>query len=232
MKKSMCISAVLAWSLMVQANLHADPKETVVAAAKKLADAGGYTWVNKRDGSRFFQGQVKGQVRKDGAVLVENPGMQGDTYLMAISGEHRAAETQDGWQSLAEMQNAEGFGRFFARMVEQFKTPSEEIADLVQHVEAFTGEGDSVEGKLKTDGVEAMLSFGGRGGQGPEISNPSGHLKVSLKDGSLTGYVLTLKGSMSFNGNDFELDRISNVTISEVGSTEFEIPEAAQAKLK
>ena len=62
---------------MVQANLHADPKETVVAAAKKLADAGGYTWVNKRDGSRFFQGQVKGQVRKDGAVLVENPGMQG-----------------------------------------------------------------------------------------------------------------------------------------------------------
>ena len=96
----------------------------------------------------------------------------------------------------------------------------------------FSGEGDSFEGKLRADGVEAMLASGGQYGQDPEISNPSGHLKVSFQDGRLTGYVLTLKGSMSFNGNDFELDRISKVRTSEVGTTEFEIYKAAQAKLK
>ena len=211
-------------------NLFADPEKAVADATKKLSEAGGYSWSTAREGSPFFQGEVKGKVRKDGASLVTNPGREGSTYQTAFSGGKAAAQTQNGWQSADELEDAEGFGRFLAFGLRSFKTPAAEVDHVVKFATSLEGEGETYSSELSEDGVKELLSFGGGGG--PEVSGPKGSIKIAVKDGQLAGYELSLSGSMSFNGNDFDLDRTSKVTISAVGASEFEFPKAAQAKLQ
>ncbi|HIG30580.1 MAG TPA: hypothetical protein EYQ50_23395 [Verrucomicrobiales bacterium] len=79
-----------------------------------------------------------------------------------------------------------------------------------------------------------MLSFprrGGGGGGGPEVSNPQGSVKFWIKEGVLTKYQYSVQGSISFNGNDRDVDRTTTVEISNIGSTQIEIPTAAKNKL-
>jgi hypothetical protein len=75
--------------------------------------------------------------------------------------------------------------------------------------------------------------FGGRGGgNGPEISGASGSLKVWVKDGLVSKYELKIKGTVSFNGNDRDVDRTTAVEIKDIGSTKVEVPEEARKKLE
>ncbi len=220
-----CIAVIFASS-----NLFADPLKCVGDATKKLSEAGGYSWSTAREGNPFFQGEVRGKVRKDGAVLVTNPGREGSTYQTAFSGEKAAAQTEDGWQTADELENAEGFGRFLAFGLRSFKAPAAEVDHVVKYAKSLKGEGELYSSELTEEGAKALLSFGGAGG--PEVSGPKGSIKITVKEGQLASYELSLSGSMSFNGNDFDLNRTSKVTISGVGESEFEFPEAAKAKLQ
>jgi hypothetical protein len=75
--------------------------------------------------------------------------------------------------------------------------------------------------------------FGGRGGgTGPEISGAKGSVKFWVKDGVLSKYQLNLKGSISFNGNDRDIDRTTTVEIKDIGSTKIELPDEAKKKLE
>ena len=56
-------------------------------------------------------------------------------------------------------------------------------------------------------------------------------MKFWLKDGLLTKYEFNVKGTMSFNGNEFDNDRTTTVEIKNVGSTKVEVPEEAKKKL-
>jgi len=40
-----------------------------------------------------------------------------------------------------------------------------------------------------------------------------------------------LQGSVSFNGNDFDVDRTTTVEIKDVGSTKVTVPDAAAKKM-
>src|SRR5258708_28216269 len=51
--------------------------------------------------------------------------------------------------------------------------------------------------------------------QRPEITNPKGDVKFTVKDGTLAGYELHVTGSVSFNGNSRDVDRTTTVTISD-----------------
>jgi hypothetical protein len=211
-------------------NLSADDAvEAVLSAANKLKESENYTWKAEREGSRFWRGTVEGQIKKDGTALVSMPGRDG-SFQTAFLLKKSAAETQDGWRSAEELENAEGFGRFLVFILRGFKPPAAELEQLVKHSVEPKLESGKFESKLKEDGVKELLSFGD--GNGPTVKNPAGSLKISLKDGIIESYELSLQGSMSFNGNDFDLNRVTKVEILKIGETEFELPAKAMEKLK
>lgn len=75
--------------------------------------------------------------------------------------------------------------------------------------------------------------MGGRdGGNGPEISGAEGSAKFWVKDGTVAKYSFTVQGTMSFNGNDREINRTTTVEIKDVGTTKVEGPEEAKKKLQ
>lgn len=213
--------------------VNAAPQDEVAAAAKKLADAGGYTWKSTQDSGFGGPRTTQGKIDKDGVAVILFPGRDSDT-MAVIKGDKAAMETQDGWQSKAELANGDqqGFSRFYARRLENYEFPPAEVESLLKQVESVTMADGVYSGKLTKEGAEARLSFRGRrGGNGPEISNASGSVKFWIKDGMITKYEYTVSGSMSFNGNDRDIDRTTTVEISNVGSTEVEVPEAAKEKL-
>ena len=85
----------------------------------------------------------------------------------------------------------------------------------------------------RREGAKSQLMFRGRGGgNGPEISGAKGSVKVWVKDGLIAKYEIMVKGTVSFNGNDRDIDRTTTVEIKDIGSTKVEVPEEAKKKLE
>jgi len=220
------LSALVLSLFLTPGTLLSSPQDDILAAAKKLGDAGGYSWKANREGSRFWRGVVEGKVRKDGAVLVTNPGREDTTYQTAFQGEKSAAQTQDGWQSLSELENEEGFGRFLAFGLRRFQSPAAEIATWTTNAASLELADGVYTGTLKPESAQTMLRFGQT-----EVRNPAGSFKVWIKDGLVSKYELNLKGNMTFNDNEVNIDRATKIEISNIGKTTFEFPAGAQKKL-
>jgi hypothetical protein len=211
----------------------ADAKEEVTAAAKKLAEQPNYSWVTEvkvPEGSPFKPGPTNGKADKDGTVYVTM--MMRDNLTEAVlKGEKGAITNQDGdWESLAELENAEGPGRFRAMMLKNLKVPAKQAAELADAAKELKKEGDAYVGEMTPEGAKQFLRFG-RGGNGPEVKNSSGSVKFWVKDGLLSKYEFKVKGTVSFNGEDREMDRSTTTEITKVGETKLVIPEAAKKKL-
>jgi len=113
------------------------------------------------------------------------------------------------------------------------KAPAAQAEDLAGKVKELKKDGEAYVGELTEDGAKAQLSFGGRaGGNGPEISGAKGSVKFWIKDGVLAKYELKVKGTMSFNGNDRDIDRTTTVEIKDIGSTKIEVSDEAKKKLE
>jgi hypothetical protein len=202
---------LLAGLMLSVAVYAAEPKEEVTAAAKKLGEAANYTWkttVVVPEGG-FGGGTTDGKADKDGTVVLTQ--MRRDNLTeTVIKGEKAAMTNRDGdWQSLAEVESAtEGFGRFRAGMVKNFKAPAAQAAELAAATKELKKEGDAYVGELTPDGAKKLV-----------------------KDGVLTKYEFKVKGSMNFNGEDRNLERTTTTEISKVGETKVVVPEAAKKKL-
>lgn len=235
--------AVVAGSALVAV---AAPKDEVTGAAKKLADAPSYSWRSNTEmaggggGGGRFGGPTEGKTEKDGFTHLSMT--RGDNTIEVVrKGEKGAVKTQDGWQSFEELrQSAEGGGqgrgRFMGRMLRNFKAPAQEAQDLVAKSKELTKSGDAYQAELTEEGVKELLTFrGGRGAQGgdapPAPTNTKGTAKFWLKDGQLAKYEYNVKGTMSFGGNDFDIDRTTTVEIKDVGSTKVEVPAEAKGKV-
>ena len=59
-----------------------------------------------------------------------------------------------------------------------------------------------------------------------------GTAKFWVKDGVLSKYQTKVKGTVSFNGNDRDVDRTTTVEIKDIGSTKVTVPDEAQKKLE
>ena len=57
----------------------------------------------------------------------------------------------------------------------------------------------------------------------PEITNPKGTVAFWITDGKLTKYQFHVTGSMSFNGNDMEMDRTTTMVIKDIGTTKITV---------
>jgi len=226
------VAIAMAASLMAA---DSNPKEEVTAAAKKLGDAANYSWhstVAVPEGAPFRPGPTDGKTEKDGYTYVTL--RFGDNKTEAVlKGEKAAATNQEGeWQSQAELDSSEGPARFLGMMLRNFKTPAAQAAQLASFAKELKKEGDTYASDLTEEGAKTLLTFRPRGGaDGPSVTNPKGSVKFWLKDGTLSKYEFNVKGTVSFNGNDFDQDRTTTVDIKDVGATKTEVPEGAKKKL-
>ena len=243
MKRNLLIGVLV---LATGSLLAADVKDEVTAAAKKLADKDNYSWKQTTEnagGGGFGGGASEGKALKDGLVWLSRPGRDNNTIESVRKGEKGAVKTQDGWQSLTELaanqgggggNGGGGRGGFMAAAFRNFKAPALQAEDLAAKAKELKKDGDAYASDLTEDGAKALLSFGGRGGggNGPEITGAKGSVKFWLKDGVLAKYEFKVKGTMSFNGNDRDIDRTTTVEIKDIGSTKIELPDEAKKKLE
>jgi hypothetical protein len=224
--------ALLAGSLFAA---DSSPKDDVTNAAKKLGDSANYTWhttVVVPDDAQFKPGPTDGQTEKGGFTDVKLS-FGDNTTEFVKKGEDAAVTDPDGnWQSLTNLENnSEGPGRFLVGMVRNFKAPDAQAVQLVAGAKELKKDGDVYSSDLTEDGAKAMMTFGRRRAGGPTITNPSGSVKFWLTDGALTKYEFKVKGTMSFNGNDIDVDRDTTVEIKDVGATKIAVPDDAKKKL-
>jgi hypothetical protein len=97
-----------------------------------------------------------------------------------------------------------------------------QAATLVADCQDLAQTNDAYAGDLTPDGVKKMLSF--RRGNS-NVSNPSGTAMFWVKDGELTKFEFHVKGTMTVNDNDMDVDRDTAVEISDVGTTTITLPD-------
>ncbi len=208
------------------------PKDDVTAAIKKLAEQANYSWRTTTvvpEDARFKPGPVDGQTEKEGLTFVTFS--MGDNKTKAlIKGDKSSVTDENGdWQSLADI-GTEGRGRFLSMMVKGLRTPAVQAADIAATTKEIKKDGEVYSSDLTEDGAKALMTFR-RGGDGPSISDAKGSVKFWVKEGSLAKYEYKVAGKMSFNGNDFDVDRDTTVEVKEAGSTKVAPPEEAKKKL-
>ncbi len=223
-------AAVLVATTVVAAD--SNPKDEITAAAKKLGDDSNYSWrttVAVPEDAPFKPGPTEGKTEKGGVTLLAMTFGDNETKAV-LKGEKGAASNPEGeWRSLDELANAEGPGRFMGMFLRNFKAPAAQAAELASFSKELKKDGDAYASDLTEEGAKAFLTF--RRGGNATVSNPKGSVKFWIKDGALTKYEFHVKGSVSFNGNDFDQDRTTTVVIKDVGTTKVTVPEEAKKKL-
>lgn len=207
------------------------PKEEVQAAIERLEQAESYAWKTSSDSSGRFNTNVEGRTQKGGYTYISMS--FGDRNIEAyVKGESGAVKTQDGWQSLANVGGEERRGRFLARMLQNYRTPAAEAAELLKQATDLTESDGACSGTLSEDAVRSLLSFRRRGdGNGPQVNNASGSVKFWTKDGVLSKYEYTVRGTVTFNNQDRDIDRTMTIEISDVGTAKVEVDEQAKQYL-
>ena len=235
MKATITLSALaLLTASLVSAQAAA--KEDITKAIKQLADSGGYSWKATMESSQFNPAPTTGKINKEGIAMVTRS-FGGNTMRTVHQGEKSAMETEEGWRSLAELESDQGGdnrGRFMAMMLRNYQPPTKEAEDLLKNAGDLTLKDGAYSATLSEAGVKEMLSFRRRGaaqGQGPEISGASGTVRFWVEKGALVKYQYSVKGKMSFNNNEREIDRTTTVEFSDVGKTEVQVPDEAKKKL-
>ena len=103
------------------------PKGEITTAAKKLGDKPNYSWkttVVVPDDAQFKPGPTEGKTEKNGFTHI-TMGFGDTTYQAVLKGDKAAVTNREGeWQSVADLDSAEGRGRFLARIVRGFRTPA------------------------------------------------------------------------------------------------------------
>ncbi|MBM3836739.1 MAG: hypothetical protein FJ398_02045 [Verrucomicrobia bacterium] len=231
MKRNMLIGALTVLAVSLNA-ADSSPKDAVIAAAKKLGEAANYSWkqtVAVPEGSQFRPGPSDGKTEKDGFTLVSSS-FGDNTMQTVVKGGKGAVTNQDGaWQGLAEVEQEEGFGRFRALMARNLKTPAVQAAELAAAAKDLKKDGDAYSSALTEEGAKELLRF--RRGGDATTSNAKGSVKFWLKDGALVKYEFKVSGTVSFGGNDRDVDRTTTVEIKDVGATKVNVPEEAKKKL-
>jgi len=121
-----------------------------------------------------------------------------------------------------------------AMRLRNFRTPAIEAEDMAGKVKELKKDGDAFAGELTEEGAKDLLRFRGRraGSDGPPpAKNAKGSVKFWLKDGQLAKYEYKVSGTVTFNGEDRDVERTTTVEIKDVGTTKIEVPAEAKKKL-
>ena len=215
-----------------------DPAADLTAAAEKLATAASYSWSQTTSfGGNFGDRTTSGKKGGGGYILVTMPGR--DQEFQVLSRKGKAAMQRDGGWVIPNPDGEEqGPGRWIARMVQNLREPGADAKELVSKAKDVKLENGSYRATLDEAAAKELMSFrgfgrrgGGDGGTPPEIRGAGGTVTFTVTDGVLTGYEHTLTGRMNFNGEDRDVTRTTKVAFTGIGSTTFDIPEAAAGLL-
>jgi hypothetical protein len=116
------------------------------------------------------------------------------------------------------------------------QNPADELVALIDVVKDLKSADGAISGGLTDEAVTQRLSFGGRGGRGgggqapAAPTNASGSVKFWLKDGMVTKYELTVKGTVQGRNGEQQIDRTTTTEIKDVGTTKVDVPEGAKKK--
>jgi len=239
MKKSLVLSmlTLAAGSLLA---VESSPKETVTTAAAALGREANYSWhttVASPGGGRFF-GPSDGKTEKGGYTTISM--VRNDATTQAVlKGTTGAINTPDnGWQSFQEATGDNGGGfnptMFLVRMLQNTKTPDQQAVTLANAAADLKAGTNGISSALTEAGAKSLLTFGrpGNDDNGPTVSNPAGSVTFWVTDGKLVKYEFHVSGTISFNGNDRDIDRTTTVAISDVGTTKVSVPDEAKKKLE
>lgn len=221
-------------------SVHAEPKDDVAAAIKKLGEAENYSWkstVSMAGSDRAMT--TSGKATGDGWMHLEIPGRDDSTMEAVMKGEKGAIKRQDGWQTLDEADaSAESGGDgqrrrgFAGGMLRRYKAPVALAEEILAITEGLAESEGALAGTLSADGVKEMMTWRRRGGEDANApSNTSGNVKFWMKDGVLSKIEYRMKGSVSFNGETRDIERTTVIEISDVGATDVAIPDDVKAKL-
>jgi len=230
--------ALLAGSLLAA---DSSPKDEVKNAAAALGNETNYAWratVEVPADSQFKPGPTDGKAAQGGYTTLTFS--FGDNTTEAVTkGTNGVVKTDDGWKSLAEAMKDDGNGgfnptMFIARMVQNYKVPAVEAASLADAAKELKKDANSISGDLTEAGAKELLSFRrrGNGGAGPTVTNPKGSVKFWIEDGTLVKYQYHIQGTVSFNGNDRDVDRTMTVEIKDVNTTKIDVPDDAKKKMQ
>jgi hypothetical protein len=233
MKQNILFGAItlLAGSLLAA---DSNPQDAVKDAAKSLGSKDNYSWKTTIEFGGNEVGTIQGKTEKGGATFLAMS--RGDNGMDAVLKSGKGVlKLEDGWKlvsEVAEDNDQQGAPRMVARMLQAFKAPAEEAADLAGKTKELKSADGAYSGDLTTDGAKELLRFGRRsGGTPPEVSGAKGSVKFWLKDGALAKYEYSVQGTVTFNGNDRDVDRKNTVEIRDVGTTKVTVPEEAAKKL-
>lgn len=224
-------AALLAGSLLAS---HASPADDVTSAAQKLAGESSYTWHTTTvvpESARFKPGPVDGKMVKGNVTYVKMNFGDSPTEIYMKGTNAVLTDPDGGWQTLADMDDTQFPGRMLAGMVRNFKTPAAQAVALIADCKDLQQTNGAYSSDLNEDAVKKMMMFRRRGGNAPEISNPSGTATFWINNGELTKYELQLKGTANFNGNDVNLERDTTVQFTDIGSTTINVPDDVKKKL-
>jgi hypothetical protein len=217
----------------------ASPKADVKSAAAALGGQANYSWHTAVEspggGGGRFNGPTDGKTEKGGYTWISMT--RGDTTTLAVlQGTNGAVNTPDnGWQSLKEAAADNGGGMMFlARTLQNYKTPDLQAADLAAAAKDLKAGDNGITGDLTDDGAKAQLTMGrpSTGDNAVTVANPKGSVTFWLTDGKLVKYSFHVTGTVSFNGNDRDVDRTTTVEIKDVGTTKIAVPDDAKKKLQ
>jgi hypothetical protein len=211
-----------------------NPQDAVKDAAKTLGAKDNYGWKTTVEFGGDTVGTIEGKTEKGGATFLAMS--RGDNGMDAVlKGGKGVLKLDEGWKTVSEVAEdsaQQGAPRMVARMLQAFKAPAAEAADLAGKAKELKLTDGAYSGELTAEAAKEMLQFGRRGGaNAPEVSGAKGSVKFWLKDGSLTKYEYSVQGTVSVNGNDRDLNRKNAVEIKDVGTSKVTVPEEAAKKL-
>jgi hypothetical protein len=201
-------------------------------------------------------GPTSGKAQKDGLLSISITGRGGAVTQAFVKGDKVAVNGDSGWQSASELTaaagDAGGGGGGFnpATMtlmrVQQVKAPADQVKDWLGKIGDLTLADGAYSADLTADTAQALMPrFGGRGGAppaggaapadapaGPTYTGLKGTIQFWVTDGVLSKYAYHVTGTLSFNGNDRDIDRTTTTEITGVGSSPITVPDDAKAKLQ
>jgi hypothetical protein len=214
----------------------ADAKQDVKAAAQKVADAPCYTWTTSTEMANSQNGPAKitGKSLKGSFALITSE-RDGNVTTAVVKGEKGVLKTDEGWKTAEDLRSAGGGGGRGMRgaMLLRTRPPADDVLRMVDKVGELKSADGVISGDLTEAGAKELMSMGrGRpGGQAPEPKNAKGSVKFWVKDGQLSKVQVKVSGTMSFNGEDRDIERTSTHEIKDVGTTEVKVPEEASKAL-
>jgi hypothetical protein len=231
-------TAISILSFILLANLASaaeqSPQEALVAASKNLAEKANYSWKLTVEEPERPTGTIDGRIQKDGAAfLILARGEQ--AFEGALKGAKAALKTDEGWKSvagIADDSGQSGAARIVARLLENFKNPAAEVADLAGKIKDLKKAEENYTGTLDKATATDLFFFHIRPDtNGPEVKEAKGSIKVWVKDGLISKCEYTVEMVFTINGDERDTKRTCTLDIKDVGTTKVSIPDEAAKKL-